>query len=678
VTTTAPHSQPVDAQTGSWRQLLLTTDQPAHVETLLIELAPLLHAVGQHGPRCWWIRKGDTLRLRLWHPDPDDVDQITATVRQHGAQIHPGIYEPETHGFGGEAGIRVAHRVACQDAHHLAGHLARHRQHHHRHEMFLLLATRLMRAAGLDLEEQGDVWARVAAHRPKLDTASATTRRAVRHLIFSGPDSASSPLYQVPSWSGAVETAGRDLARLAATGRLTRGVRAVIANLLLFMANRHGIHSRPLAIVSTAAQHVIFQEDHHMAPSTETLDPVTLRDQLADAVRARDLFSGPDSPVERAFRTVFRHEFLPGTPLGQAYGPRQVVTKRAADGSALSSASAPPLVARMLEQLAAKPGERILEIGAATGFNAALLGELVGPDGQVVTIEYDQDLADGAADAIARTGYNDRVEVRHGDGALGAPDRAPYDGIIVTAGAVDVPAAWWDQLTDQGRMIVPLELHPCGLTRSVRLHRTGCDTAVSTHQLVCGFVPMRGQSAVITTRTRLADDILLDHAPADITDTAGLAQSLVSGPSWQRWTGLSFGMTPKSAGHLDLWLATQQPIPFGRLSVSDNVREAGIADPTLRWSGATLFRSGSLAYLTTRDAADGEEIGIAAHGPAAQQLGSELLELTRTWHCGPRLHEPTITITRNHDNSINLTVHWTMSASGDEGGGDQVDGVTRE
>lgn len=394
-----------------------------------------------------------------------------------------------------------------------------------------------------------------------------------------------------------------------------------------------------------------------MTLPTETPDPVTLRNQLADAIRARDGFSVPGSPVERAFRTVFRHEFVPGTPLEHAYAARQVVTKRAADGSALSSASAPPLVARMLEQLAAVPGERILEIGAATGFNAALLGELVGPDGQVVTIEYDQDLSEGASDALARTGYADRVEVRCGDGALGAPDRAPYDGIIVTVGAVDIPTQWWDQLTDEGRMIVPLELHPSGLTRSLRLHRTGLDTAVSTYQLVCGFVPMRGQSAVVTTRTRLADDILLDHAPADAADTTGLAESVLSRPYWQHWTGLIFGTTPNSVGHLDLWLATQQPIPFGRLSPSDNVREAGIADPTLRWSGATLFRNGSLAYLTTRDVEDGEEIGVAAHGPDAEQLGVELLELTRTWHSGPRLHEPTIIVTR-HEGSISLTVRW--------------------
>lgn len=232
MTTTAPHTQSADTQAGSWRQLLLTTNQPANVDTLLIELAPVLHAVGQCGPGCWWIRKGDTLRLRLWHPDPDDVDQITAAARQHGAQIHPGIYEPETHGFGGEAGIRVAHRVGCHDAHHLAGHLARHRQHHHRHEMFLLLATRLMRAAGLDLEEQGDVWSRVAAHRPPPDTVAAATRRAVRHLIFSGPDTASSP--------NAVKLGGGSCCQGSTTASMS----------ILMVALRLGLRTRPLAVLA--------------------------------------------------------------------------------------------------------------------------------------------------------------------------------------------------------------------------------------------------------------------------------------------------------------------------------------------------------------------------------------------------------------------------------------------
>lgn len=658
-----------DAPADESHQLLLTTAQPALVEPLLIELAPLLQTIGHRGTAYWWIRKGDTLRLRLARPDPHAVAQITTAAHQHGAQTYDGIYEPEIHTFGGADGIRVEHVTACRDAHHLAAQLAQHREHRHRLEVYVLLATRLIRAAGLDLLEQGDVWARVAAHRPPPDTVTAANRRAVRHLIFSGPDTPSSPLHQAPTWSVAVETAGNELAELTATGLLKRGLRAVITELLLSMANRHGIHAAQLATLSTAAHHVIVQEDHHMPASVETLDPIDLRDRLADAVRDRDGFTGTDSPVERAFRTVSRHDFLPGVPLDQAYAPRPVVTKRAADGSALSSASSPPLVARMLEQLAPQLGEAVLEIGAATGFNAALLGELVGADGRVVTIEYDQDLTDGARDAIVRTGYADRVEVRCGDGALGAPDRAPFHALIATVGAVDIPAAWWDQLTEDGRMVVPLQLHPSGLTRSLRLHRTGPSTAVSTQQLVCGFVPMRGQSAVIDTRTRLADDILLDHAPADAAHTSGLAEALIAGPSWQRWTGLAFGDTPDSMGHLDLWLATQQPIPFGRLSVSQEVREAGIANPSLRWSGAALFRNGTLAYLTTRAAAHkqgdpdrgaGEEIGIAAHGPAAEQLGNELLEAARTWHREPRMHEPTITITRlDAADGITSTVQWS-------------------
>ena len=319
------------ASSDGWRQLLLVTEQPAHVEAVLIDVAPLLRALDSD--RCWWIRKDTTLRLRLRHPTPDEIDRITAAARQHGAHVHPGVYEPETHAFGGPAGIAAAHRMACRDAWHLAGHLTHHREHLHRHEVFLLLATRLMRAAGLDLEEQGDVWARIAAHRPPAGTVAASTRRSVRHLIFSAADTdadtAASPLSQAPAWSRAVETAGTELAALAATGQLTRGLRAVVTNLLLFMANRHGVQSRPLSALSTAAHHVIFQEDHHMAPSTAPstdttadtsadktapLDAAVLRDQLADLVRARGGFSGPDSPVERAFRTVSRHEFVPGHP----------------------------------------------------------------------------------------------------------------------------------------------------------------------------------------------------------------------------------------------------------------------------------------------------------------------------------------------------------------------------
>ena len=146
----------------------------------------------------------------------------------------------------------------------------------------------------------------------------------------------------------------------------------------------------------------------------------------------------------------------------------------------------------MLEQLDPQPGHRVLEIGAATGINAALLAELTTPGGTVVTIELDQDLADGARAGLDRAGY-DTVKVICGDGALGDPDHAPYDRIIVTAGAWDISAAWWDQLADHGRIVVPLRVHESGLTRCFAFDRTDTHQLVSTTTpLVCGFVPMRG------------------------------------------------------------------------------------------------------------------------------------------------------------------------------------------
>lgn len=103
------------------------------------------------------------------------------------------------------------------------------------------------------------------------------------------------------------------------------------------------------------------------------------------------------------------------------------MTKRAPDGTAISSASSPYVVAIMLEQLQAHPGHRVLEIGTATGINAALLAELVGSAGQVVTVEIDDDLADGARTALAAAGYP-QVEVICGDGAHGHPARFHVTG----------------------------------------------------------------------------------------------------------------------------------------------------------------------------------------------------------------------------------------------------------
>lgn len=359
-----------------------------------------------------------------------------------------------------------------------------------------------------------------------------------------------------------------------------------------------------------------------------TADPQALRDALVAKIDSLGTFR--TEQVKDAFLTVPRHLFLPGIDLATAYAPKPVVTKRADDGTAVSSASSPNIVATMLEQLAAAPGHRVLEIGAATGINAALLAEIVGPTGSVVTIELDDDLADGARAHLAEAGY-DQVTVVCRDGALGDPDGAPFHRIIVTAGAWDITTAWWQQLAPGGRLVVPIRLHGSGLTRSIALDRIEDDRMVSTNAAVCGFVPMRGAAEMGERHVRLADDIILKLDADDLPDETALAKALTH-PAHQRWTGIQV-RHDEPAAHLDLWLATiQSDLSFGKLSVSSSARELGLADPALRWSGAALYDDGTLAYLTARPVSDDtDELGIVTHGPDSSKVTGQVTDLLNRW-----------------------------------------------
>ena len=122
----------------------------------------------------------------------------------------------------------------------------------------------------------------------------------------------------------------------------------------------------------------------------------------ADRARARLVDGLRDSgrlcsaAVEEAFRAVPRHLFLPGVPLPRAYAD-EAVAVQAVDGVTTSSASQPSMMAIMLAQLDLRPGHRVLEVGAGTGYNAALMTRLVGQEGRVVAIDIDADLVEGAA-----------------------------------------------------------------------------------------------------------------------------------------------------------------------------------------------------------------------------------------------------------------------------------------
>ena len=128
--------------------------------------------------------------------------------------------------------------------------------------------------------------------------------------------------------------------------------------------------------------------------------------------------------TEQSFLTVPRHLFLPGEPLDQVYDDRSIVVRRDAEGELTSSSSQPAIMAIMLEQLGLKPGQRVLEIGAGTGFNAALIASTVGPSGNVVTMDIQQDLAEYARGRLDVAGYG-WVQVVAGDGGYGYPEGAP-------------------------------------------------------------------------------------------------------------------------------------------------------------------------------------------------------------------------------------------------------------
>src|SRR5262249_32640644 len=151
-----------------------------------------------------------------------------------------------------------------------------------------------------------------------------------------------------------------------------------------------------------------------------------------------------------ALRRMPRHLFTPGEPLETAYLNDSVITRVDEHGNPLSSVSAPTVVAMMLGQLDVRPGQNVLEIGSG-GYDAALLRELVGPDGSVTTLDIDPGVVERACGCLEAAGYPD-VRVLLADGEFGAAAYGPFDRIIVTAGAWDIPRAWVDQLVDGGRL----------------------------------------------------------------------------------------------------------------------------------------------------------------------------------------------------------------------------------
>lgn len=351
-----------------------------------------------------------------------------------------------------------------------------------------------------------------------------------------------------------------------------------------------------------------------------------LRARLVDGLIAEGSIRTKE--VEAAFRTVPRHLFAPEVSLKDAYADDIVRTKHDENGVTVSSVSAPWLQATMLEQAGISPGMRVLEVGSG-GYNAALIAELVGPTGAVTTMDIDADVTERARHCLTAAGY-EQVHVVLADAEHGAPEQAPYDRIIVTAGAWDIPPAWTDQLAPDGRIIVPLRMR--GLSRTVALTpRDG--TLVSLDHQMAGFVPVRGDGAHPERLVPLhgADVGLRFDEQIPQLDAAALRAALLT-PRVEAWSQVRFGGMEPFDGLL-LWLAGTLD-NYGLLSRARSQTARELVDPASPIGTPTAVEAGSFAYLTLRKVEDGDdtyEFGAYAHGPDAARLADLVVTQVRAW-----------------------------------------------
>ncbi|WP_020499998.1 methyltransferase, FxLD system [Sciscionella marina] len=368
-----------------------------------------------------------------------------------------------------------------------------------------------------------------------------------------------------------------------------------------------------------------------MNTSAETT-PAALREQMIAAIKESYTLS---PVVEDALRAVERHQFVPQVSIEEAYANEIVVTKQDADGQILSCLSQPAIVGMQLEQLAVQPGDRVLEIGAGTGYHAALLAYLAGPGGHVTAIDTDTDIVTDARARLAATSVGN-VEVVRGDGALGHPANGPYDKNVATVGIFEIPDTWLHQLAPDGRVVAPVRLW-ASVTRSLALEHGPTGWYSVDHQM-CGFIPLRDSTAddprtiLNLTPNRTVQLHLNQEHHLDTEHLPGILDQ----PAVTVGTGVMFGRR-ESVEWLYLWLTCVLDTGICRMPVTQEAIDTGLVDPMFRWGTMATPARGSLAYLTWRTEPDDHrdqplEVVVIGHGPQASLLTTEIAGHIQTWN----------------------------------------------
>jgi protein-L-isoaspartate(D-aspartate) O-methyltransferase len=659
-----------------WHQHNVTfADRATGKRVIADRLGPALLEAEKDGQlTAWWFMNKQPwpLRYRSAAPSPL-IESVLSDLVEDGSVRSwvPGIYEPETTAFGGPAGMDAAHALFHQDSRHLLtyppgpGRLGR-------RETAVLLLSALMRAARLDWFEQGDVWAKAAALRPEPEelapARAAALGKAMKRLMTVDTRSLCrqrGPLEGHDEWVAAFERAGATLADLSIGGRLTRGLRAIVTHHLIFHANRAGLRSDDQSALFNIAREAVMGSSDNTASSTEgthettSVDAVntdTLANSEADAARLRNALvdkireSGyaRTAVVETALRTVPRHLFVPDATLEDAYANTPVNVKYDTDGTSISCASQPGVVALMLDQLDAQPGERILELGAGTGYNAALLAHLVGETGHVTTIDVDDDLVEGARAHLAAAGFTN-VEALTRDGAVGHADGAPYDRIIATVGAHGVPHAWMQQLAPGGRLVVPQRLKG-SVSRSIAYEqRDGRWTSVSSKMNT--FMPLRRGIADDDRRVipLSADGTVRLQAPAGQPIDAEALAGVLDQPRTEEWTGMTV-RAMESPEWMELFVSCSLPSGLIRMLFPADAKGTLLTEDPYPSSTAAVDK-GAVTYLARRvsekrtpEGGKLWEFGVIGHGPGSDELAARVADAIRTWDREYRDREATFEI----------------------------------
>lgn len=353
-----------------------------------------------------------------------------------------------------------------------------------------------------------------------------------------------------------------------------------------------------------------------------------LRDQLVDGLELAGHVSS--QRVAAALRAVPRHVFVPGIEPERAYRDEAIPTKYDESGRPISSSSQPAIMARMLEQLDLQPGHRVLEIGTGSGYNAALLGHLVGETGAVVSVDIDADLVAAAHERLAACGVS-QVTLGCGDGGLGWPEHTPYDRIIATIGAWDIPPAWVAQLAPDGRLVVPLDLQ--GPQRSIAFQPIG-NHLESISVVRCGFMRIRGAFAGPESIHQLGPEpeVFLRMAEKGSVAVDALYAALAR-PGVDLPSGVRVTLSEVSDG-LSLWLALHEPAIAELLARGDRALVPALIPYPGQVGNATVALLGidALAALVRLDEEQPFELGARPLGENGNRLAQRLVGHIHNWN----------------------------------------------